>query len=578
MAVKVKILPETFKLEKKNDRFNVDFFTVDRNVSIICEKGGSVSFQTAIVCDGEYILNIGTRDVFSQMGDRKKLRISIDCVFPVTCNLIGMHTDDDLASRADILLSQETEEYQADEVSCIYCELFVPKHAKAGIYSGTIRLYGSNNLSDEEKMFEQSFTFEVVNLVKKEAKENRFYLDLWQHLSNIARKHETPLWSDAHFEVIEAYVKTLAALGQKAVTLIVSEIPWNGQNCAQRAVKNGNLYEYSIVNIRRNYDGIFTYDFSVMQRYIDLCKKYGIDRELSLYGLTNIWGEDSLADDYPDKIKLRYLDESDGLYKYIRNATEIDRFLRALEQYFIQTKQIGQVRVVADEPANIEAYRNSINHLLQIAPSFQLKAAINHADFIGEFGNEVMDFVPSLGCVSAEYDKLKQYQKEMDGKRFLWYVCCAPAYPNTFLSSDLCESLFIGVLTSYLNFDGFLRWNYTVWPDDPRKEIRYGEWKAGDTNFVYPANNGTPLVSLRYKALLRAIELFELLEELKRVEDTEALAKAYSFVVKEKDIRCYFAEDPHAIRLPLSDLCSLNYNDYMEMKKYLLHKLSKKGE
>jgi len=179
----------------------------------------------------------------------------------------------------------------------------------------------------------------------------------------------------------------------------------------------------------------------------------------------------------------------------------------------------------------------------------------------------VDDYVPSLGTLAQEYDIIREYQGSLEGKRFLLYVCCGPEYPNTFLRSRLTESYFIGILTSYVQLDGFLRWNYTVWNDDPRADIRYGNWYAGDTNFVYPAANGAPLLTLRYKALKRGIQFYELLEQL-REKNPAALEEAFALVVREKDVREYY-KTWHS----LEDMCSIDGEDYMSLKRYLLDKL-----
>ena len=123
------------------------------------------------------------------------------------------------------------------------------------------------------------------------------------------------------------------------------------------------------------------------------------------------------------------------------------------------------------------------------------------------------DATPSLRCLANDYDFIRENLINRDDKKVCWYVCCRPHYPNTFLKSHLLESRFICILTSLLNLDGFLRWNYTVWPENPRQDLLFRSpgWLAGDMNFVYPGNNGSPLLSLRYKALLRGIEDFELM-------------------------------------------------------------------
>ena len=536
-------------------------------------KNDLAAFELVVYCDQNYLVNIGRNEYFSQRGDIVKIRVAVECALPVRLSVLEMHLDDDGRERADALLSCDAKEYCAGETMSCYCEVEVPKSTQSGEYTGRVTLFQSCGLSDETVLTVLPFEIHVGNHTLKDPHEFRFYLDLWQHLSNIARKHETPLWSDDHFAVIEQYVKSLARLGQKAVTVVVSEIPWNGQNCHAQKDK-GNLYEYSMIPVTKQTDGRFTCDFSIMQRYIDLCAKYGIDREISLYGLVNLWGEKACAVDYPDKVRIRYYDKADKAFRYMRKACEIDGYVKALEQYFLEHQLMEKVRLAADEPADVAAYRASIEHLLLVAPSFRLKAAINHAEFIPQFGKEIVDYVPALRCLSEEFDTIKRYQREMDGKRFLWYVCCQPEYPNTFLRSNLCESVFLGVLTSYLELDGFLRWNYTVWPDDPRRDIRYSAFQAGDTNFVYPSAHGTPLLTLRYYALRQAVVLFELLSALKARGETDALDEAYHFVVRQKDVREYFAPDGIQCRLPLNEICSLDPADYETLKAFLLERLS----
>ena len=528
------------------------------------------AFQVVLWSSDDWVLNTGSAPWFSQKGSLPVLRVAVDGPFAAEIHPIDMHQDNDNLWKADAILTNPVLELEGKRARSVWVELQIPEDTVPGEYTCHVSLYAGSMFTAETRLTEAAVQITVADCLLPVPAEHRFHLDLWQHLSNIARKHETPLWSDEHFAVLENYVRSLGELGQKAVTLVVSQVPWAGQGCHDEYRMAANLYEYSIIPVTKTAEG-FTYDYVPMQRYIDLCAKYGIDREISIFGLANIWageGFGALAEDYPDKIKIRYLDKADGCYKYMTTAAEIDDYIRSLEQYFLTTGQIDRVRLVADEPGDIAAYRKSIEHLHAVAPVFRCKAALNHASFIGEFGKEVDDYVPSLGTLAQEYDIIRDYQDSLEGKRFLWYVCCGPEYPNTFLRSRLTESYFIGILTSYVQLDGFLRWNYTVWNDDPRADIRYGNWYAGDTNFVYPAANGAPLLTLRYKALKRGIQFYELLEQL-REKDPAALEEAYALVVREKDVREYY-KTWHS----LEDMCSVDGEDYMALKRYLLDKLS----
>lgn len=174
---------------------------------------------------------------------------------------------------------------------------------------------------------------------------------------------------------------------------------------------------------------------------------------------------------------------------------------------------IEKVRITADEPADIELYRNTIQIIQEEAPGFKLSIAINKADFTTEFDDIISDATPSLQCLAEDYEFIKENLMGKPGKQVSWYVCCGPHFPNTFLQSHLLECRLIGIMTSLLGLDGFLRWNYTVWPENPRKDLKFrsGSWFTGDMNFVYPGNSGNPLLSLRYKSLLRGIEDYELM-------------------------------------------------------------------
>ena len=496
---------------------------------LVCAKNDSAAFQLIINSDCVYSLSTkpgdwysargGKRPGYETSGPHRRLRVSVEAPFDTEVKCIEFVTDDDGAKKADMLLSQTLRESDANAPSAVWVEINVPRDALAGEYTMKANLYGAVYNEDEQLLGSLALPLRVMNYTLADPKDWRFYLDLWQHNSNVARKHDTPLWSDAHFAVLEKYVASLANLGQKAVTVCVSEIPWSGQSCFENQEYGGNLFEYSIVGIERGLDGKLVYDYSKMQRYINLCRKYGIDSEIEVFGLVNLWSyknfiPERLCEDYPEPIRLRYLDKADGCMKYVRSKEEIKDYIRSLENYFMETAQVDRVRIVADEPADIDKYRASLDVLKTIAPRFRYKTAMNHAEFIDAFGDRVDDLVPYLRCATKSHKTLSNYRHECPEKRVLWYVCTGICRPNTFIRNDLTESRMIGLMTSWLGFDGILRWNYTVWSEDPRREIRFSRFEAGDTNFVYPAYNGDVLLSLRYKNLRRGIADFEIARAL----------------------------------------------------------------
>ncbi len=125
-----------------------------------------------------------------------------------------------------------------------------------------------------------------------------------------------------------------------------------------------------------------------------------------------------------------------------------------------------------------------------------------------------------------------------------------------------------------MGLDGFLRWNYTVWPERPRESIIYrpAVFPAGDTNFVYPSNSGKPILSLRYKALERGIEDFELLKLVEeRCSNWEQVTQEYyALILRELDLKLHHPEE---YQKEPEELYSLLEADYEKARLRLLEAL-----
>ena len=66
------------------------------------------------------------------------------------------------------------------------------------------------------------------------------------------------------------------------------------------------------------------------------------------------------------------------------------------------------------------------------------------------------------------------------------YVCCWPTCPNTFMSSGSGEAFWLGAYPAMVGLDGFLRWAWNSWPQNPKEDATYWNWRAGDTFLCYP--------------------------------------------------------------------------------------------
>lgn len=514
----VKLVHESFKLIK--GLRGTDFTTVSTTSTGTYALKDTVSFQVLADLEENAVVSVKEDPAFDSSKALPTYRFKLTSpTLPrdlLTLHIITMIKDDDRRLKADILSNKSYASYQETDLVNLWCEAKIPQDTTPGLHEIQLSIYRCDNLGDEVLTNQLTYTAKVLNVTLPSPAENPFYLDLWQHNSNIARKYQVKLWSDEHFAILENYIASMSPLGQKAISVVVSEIPWSSQNSLQNSLEHADLFEYSMIKISKK-DSVYTYDYRAMDRYIQLCEQYSIKDEIEIFGLINVWekpqyGYGQVFEDYNDGVRLRYLDEDTGCYCYMKTKKDFIDFVVNLEAHFIHKGWIDKVRVIADEPSDLNLYMNRLQTIYQAAPQLSFKAAINHVEFMAEPIPNLKDYCPILPHIFEDLEQFKELKKSVKG-RISYYVCCWPLRPNTFISSSLVEGRLIPWIAKFLDLDGFLRWNYTVWPDDPNKDIRYGypEWPAGDTNFVYPGADGHPLLTLRYKALQRGIRDYSIL-------------------------------------------------------------------
>ncbi|WP_105615547.1 DUF4091 domain-containing protein [Vallitalea okinawensis] len=573
--LKCKLERESFKYVYGMTTLRTDFFKESIEIKEVCGKNDWSAVQVLLESDKDMLVTINNDPRFykKRAVDCYRLKVTVEGIpdESIKVQLVDLVEDDDHQLKSDILLDEQSIFVKAGKIQCVWVEIKTDNGVEPGHYEPKVSIYKSYLFEDEVLYNQLNYSLDVFDHTMKKPEDFRFYLDLWQHNSNIARKYEVPLWGEEHFSIIDNYIASLADLGQKAVSLIVSEIPWSGQNSLVNPIDSSDLYEYNMVRCYKNEEEL-KFDFNILDRYVELCDRHGINQEYEVFGLINVWtrpeaGFDCVIEGYDDGIRIRYYDESDQTFKYIRKKVDYERYLQALEQYFADKGIIDRVRIIADEPADIEEYKNRLSFLKKVTPKFKFKAAINHVEFMQEDIPDLMDYCPNIRDLTKEFQRFQEIKDSCQGT-ISYYVCCGPKNPNTFISSPLLESRVIPWFAYLLGTDGFLRWNYTVWPDQPREKISYAypEWAAGDTNFVYPGKTGKPMLTLRYKNLLRGIGDYEYLMDLKEANVSTDEFLDEIFYNRTKIHEEYYKNDNYCLESEV----------YQSVKRKMLELLSNK--
>jgi hypothetical protein len=505
------------------------------HIRLTAARRDDVSFQVFVQAGEDFILAVTDNAIFHPRIELPILRMQVaaprDSGVTIDTRIEGFLEDDDRCLKADMLLSDESILVTQNECQPVWVDVKIPADCRVAQFGGEVAFFCHRLFEDEQCIGRLGFTVDVIDVLMPQPRDFHFYLDLWLHPTNIARTHGVTLWSDEHFALLEGYWKSMAELGQKVITVVVSEVPWAGQYCFDVKPHLSNLFEYSIIPVVKDEAGKLVLDFSKLDRYVQTCLALGIDKEIEVIGLVNAWcregsGFEPFIPDYPDALRIRYFDRKEGTYKYCREGKDISEYMRQLEAHMKAMGWLDIVRIMADEPADTDRYRLSVNAIRRAAPELKFKAAINHTSFIQSFQNEIDDYVMLVGCMLQEWPEFSAMKAAGKG-RYLWYTCCGNT-PDNCLRAPLLETRFIGWLTAYLSLEGFLRWNYTVWPENPTKQIYWNAplFPAGENNFVYPGGNGAPILSTRYMHLRRGIRDFELIRLVREnCESAEELLK-----------------------------------------------------
>lgn len=559
---------ESFKLKINTaDKTFHNFRPRTRSIELTVCRNSFAAFQLFFQCDCRVCINLSDDPWFSEYRDAKILTVRHDGELKPILNHIGTHLSDDGFLYGDCLKSDQVADVEADVPAGVFVRFEIPKELAPGDYTGVFKIVANTLFDDEVPVDKIKYALHIKDIVLPDPKDFACSLDIWQHNCNIARKAGVPNWSDRHFKTIEQYLKTLADIGADTVTAVVAEIPWSGQRCFQNKETPANLFEYSMVRVCRNRDKTFSYDYSALDRYIELCFGYGIDKNIEIFGLLCNWA--SINDGFsnftatPEAIRIRYR-MPDGSFRYMKKSADIKNYIKALYDHFLEKGWSDKVRIVADEPGDYKNLHKSIAMIKKLAPDFQYKAAFGSKAFFDEFKEEIKDFCLIITGLTAAAEDWKQIFQEDKKHNFTCYVCCLPERPNALLSSDLLETRYLAFLADYFRLEGFLYWGYTAWPSNPNQDIRYSSFPAGDTNFVYPGGDMHPMLTLRYMALRRSIEDYELLTMLRNAGQRSLLEEIHPMILTNRQFDKFY--DADKANLDFKEMSSAKHKDYEKMR------------
>ncbi len=390
-----------------------------------------------------------------------------------------------------------------DNLRALWLDVELPEDFKAGEYVTDISI-----MNGEELLGKTSVTVKVID---NTLPENFIPHTEWFYTDCIANYYKVDVFSEEHWRLIENFIKTAYDNGINAIlTPLFTPV--------LDTYIGGERRTTQLVGITLN-NGKYTFDFSKVDRWIDMCLNIGIKYfeiphfytqwgakhcpkivatvngvEKRIFG----WDTDSLGEEY---------------------TTFIDAFLPALIEHF-KVRGIDKQCIyhVSDEPNlnDFDHYNLTANNVKKHLTGYTMIDAVSHVEV---FQRGILDTPVVIAS------RMHEFLNAGADKAWLYY-CCLPTRvtTNRFMSMPSARTRILGIQMYKFDIKGFLHWGYNFYnccysynTINPYLDTT-GDYFApsGDCFLVYPGEDGIPEESIRIKQMRDA---FQDIRALKRCEE-----------------------------------------------------------
>ncbi len=389
----------------------------------------------------------------------------------------------------------------------IWLTVTVPTGLPGGEYALTVRLTGG------EQPTEQTLCLTVVPAALPP---QTLIVTQWFHADCIARRYRVPVFSEAHWTLVERYMQCAADHGQNMILTPVFTPALDTEIGTERPTVQ--LTDVTVT------DAGYTFGFERLARWIDTARRAGL-RYFEISHLFTQWG----AAHAPKIMGCRDGREQ-RLFGWETDArsdeyqTFVRAFLTALAAFLKQKGVYDDCRFhVSDEPnpGCIDNWRAAASVIKSVIGEEKIIDALSDIEYYKE--GLIRNPIPANNCMEPFLAA---------GVPALWtYYCCGQgtAVSNRFIAMPGRRTRVIGLQFYKFGIAGFLQWGYNFWnghlskfPIDPFLTTdAYGVFPSGDAYTVYPGPDG-PLPSIRQKLFYEALQDQRALTLLERLAGKEA--------------------------------------------------------
>ena len=430
----------------------------------------------------------------------------------------------------------------------LWIDLDVSKEIEAGEYEIEIQLLSEGTCVASAVM--------KITVIGAELEEQTIIHTEWMHADCLADYYQVDVFSEEHWKILENFFHEYVQRGCNMMLTPLFTSPLDTAVGGERTTTQ--LIDVKVEN------GNYYFGFDRLKRWIDLCKKCGI-QYFEMSHLFSQWGAK-----YAPKVIAEVHGKKEKIFGWHTPAVgEYTKFLEAFLPQLVEKLKEWEIEKVtyfhiSDEPReeDLETYRQAKESLGHMLDGFKKFDALSSYELYRH--GLIENPIPG----NNEIDEFFAH-----GLTDMWtYYCTAQCceVSNRFMSMPSARNRIYGVQLYKYKIVGILHWGYNFYNSQFSLEHlnpyavtdAQNAFPSGDAFLVYPGKNGYPEESIRmmvhYEALtdLRALNMLEKLTSREHVMEL---------------IEGELAEPVTFKRYPKSDhyLLSLRYRVNKEIEKYI---------
>lgn len=342
----------------------------------------------------------------------------------------------------------------------------------------------------------------------------------WFHTDCLADYYHVEVWSEEHFRILKNFLCLYAKRGMNTILTPTFTPPLD-------TAVGGERTTVQLVKVTRK-NGGYTFDFSLLDRWVLMCRECGIENFEFAHLFTQWGGEHApkiMAETEEGYCKIFGWETDASGEEY---GTFLKAYLGELLPWIRKNNLENHVFFhISDEPSgeHLRSYEKAKNMVAGILQGYPVMDALSEYSFY-ESG-----YVEHPIVATNAVEPFLEH--EVPG---LWvYYCVAQSQKvaNRFIAMPSRRNRILGVQLYKFGIKGFLHWGFNFYNSMLSREHinpylvtdSGAAFPSGDAFLVYPGEGGVPEESIRIMVLMEAMQDLRAMEYLEKLTSREYVMK-----------------------------------------------------